>query len=215
VRIQQKVRPDSGHHYTIAYPTGYSDDPTAQHPLVLALHFAGHGSPFYGQLFLETLVAPAFDSLGAIILAPDCTAASWDDKKSEIDVLNLLDYVIDHYPVDRRRVMVVGYSMGGNGAWFLAAQHPQLFCAAVVVSGWPPSEATQVDWKVPLYIIHSRDDEFVPLATTQKTVNSLLSRDVEVEFTILEGITHFETYKFIEPLKKTISWIQQHCKSMG
>ncbi len=209
MRIQQKVKPDSDHRYTIAYPTGFSADPTVQYPLVLALHFAGHGSPFYGRLFLEALVAPAFESLGAIILAPDCTAASWDDRKSETDVLNLLDYVIDHYPADRRQVLVVGYSMGGNGAWFLAAQHPQLFSAAVVLSGWPPAEDTQVDWKVPMYIIHSRDDEFVPLATTERTVNLLLRRGVEVEFRILEGITHFETYKFIEPLRKAIPWIQQ------
>jgi predicted peptidase len=208
VQTEQNVKPDTDHRFAVAYPTGYSDDPTVLAPLVLALHFAGHGSPFYGRLFLEDLVAPALDSLGAIILAPDCTAASWQDRKSEADVVNLLDYVFDHYPVDRRRVLVVGYSMGGNGAWFLAAHHPDIFSAAVIVSGWPPVDLKTVDWQVPTYVLHSRQDEFVPLETTQDAVDYLAAQGAEIEIKILDGITHFETWRFIEPLRAIVPWVQ-------
>jgi len=60
---------------------------------------------------------------------------------------------------------------------------------------------------VPLYVIHSRDDEFMPLEPTKYTVNSLVEQGAEIEFRILEGITHFETYRYIEPLKSVIPWL--------
>lgn len=205
MNIEQKVLIPGDQRYTIAVPPGDPDRKPV--PLILALHFAGHGMPFYGRTLLEQLVVPALHGLGALIVAPDCTASSWSDPQSEADVLTLLDFVLDHYAVNAERILVTGYSMGGNGTWYLAARHPDRFSAAVVMAGWPPTEVARVDWKVPLYVIHSRDDEFMPLEPTKYTVNSLVEQGAEIEFRILEGITHFETYRYIEPLKSVIPWL--------
>jgi predicted peptidase len=205
MNIEQKVLIPGDQRYTIAVPTGDPDQKPV--PLILALHFAGHGMPFYGRILLEQLVVPALHGLGALIVAPDCTASSWSDPQSEADVLTLLDFVLDHYAVNAERILVTGYSMGGNGTWYLAARHPDRFSAAVVMAGWPPAEVTQIGWKVPLYVIHSWDDEFMPLEPTKYTVNSLVEQGAEIEFRILEGITHFETYRYVEPLKSVIPWL--------
>ncbi|MBK5108117.1 MAG: hypothetical protein JJE12_08290, partial [Anaerolineales bacterium] len=59
-----------------------------------------------------------------------------------------------------------------------------------------------------VYVIHSRNDEFIPIAPTQDAVNILAEQGVEIEFTILDGITHFETNRFIKPLNAVIPWIE-------
>jgi len=207
MNIEQKLLQPGDQRYTIAVPTGYSDETPV--PLVLALHFAGHGTPFYGRLILEELVEPALGDLGGLIVAPDCTADSWSNAQSEADVLTLLDYVSANYAIDPGRVIVTGYSMGGNGTWYLAARNPGRFSAAVALSGWPSDEVGQVDWQVPIYVIHSRQDEFMPLEPTQFIVNSLAEQGIEIELMVLDGITHFETYRFIEPLKSVVPWIEQ------
>ena len=213
MNIEQKVLHPGDQRFTISVPAYYSDERPV--PLILALHFAGHGTPFYGRMVLEELVEPALGSLGAIILAPDCTADSWSNPQSEADVMTLLDYVSNNYAIDPKRVMVVGYSMGGNGAWYLAARHPGRFSAAIVMSGWPPDEVGLVDWQVPIYVIHSRQDELMPLEPTQYSVNTLAEQGAEIELMVLDGITHFETYRFIEPLHSVAPWIEKVWQGKG
>src|SRR2546423_15480635 len=55
-------------HYTLLVPDDYRKDRPA--PLVLALHYAGDITPFFGRNVLEILVAPALADLHAIIVAP-------------------------------------------------------------------------------------------------------------------------------------------------
>ena len=58
-------------------------------------------------------------------------------------------------------------------------------------------------------MLHSRQDELMPLASTEHTVRSLQRQGVDIELNILEGITHFETYRFVDPLRETIPWIRR------
>ncbi len=99
--------------------------------------------------------------------------------------------------------------MGGNGAWYLAARNPERFSAALVMSGWPPAEIGQVDWQVPVYVIHSRSDEFIRIEPTRYAASILAEQGVEIEFVILEDVTHFETHQFIKPLHSAIHWINR------
>lgn len=47
----------------------------------------------------------------------------------ETDVWEALDHVTQHYPVDRGRLALRGFSMGGAGAWHLGTHHPDQFAA--------------------------------------------------------------------------------------
>lgn len=207
MHIEQEVLHSSGQRYAIAFPEKFSAGEPV--PLILALHYAGHGTDYYGRTMLEQLIQPALHDLGAFIVAPDCPSSSWCDPPSEKFIFDLLDFVINRYPVDIGRVLVMGYSMGGNGAWCLAARHPERFSAAVVISGWPPEELDLAEWRMPIYIIHSRDDEFIPIELTQIAAKKLAEKGGEIEFDTVEGITHFEVYRFIQPLKATLPWIKE------
>lgn len=54
----------------------------------------------------------------------------------EIDVLEAIDFVCQHYPVDRQRIVLMGFSMGGAGVWHLAAHYGERFVAASPGAGF-------------------------------------------------------------------------------
>jgi predicted peptidase len=204
--IQEMVLPTGDQRYTIAVPAGYSGDQPV--PLVLALHYGGEVTPFYGRTILVELIEPAWRELGAIIVAPDCPTNSWTDPRSEKVVLELLAFVEKNYAVDAQRRLLTGYSMGGAGTWYLAARNPDRFSAAVIMAGWPPQAIEDVEWKTPLVIIHSRQDEIVPLQPTEDIVNKLQVKGAPVKLVVLDGITHYEMFHFVEPLRTTVSWVE-------
>jgi len=47
----------------------------------------------------------------------------------ETDVWEGLDHAARHYPIDRNKLAMRGFSMGGAGAWHLGAHHPDKFAS--------------------------------------------------------------------------------------
>ena len=189
--------------YTLSVPEGYL--PGEPVPLVLALHFGGKITPFYGRNILELLVEPGLRELGAIIVAPDALDPGWNDPRDEAAVLALLDHVSETYAIDPKRVLCTGYSMGGAGTWFIANRHQDRFTAALPIAGRPPQEGQS--WTIPLYVIHSRDDEVVPLGPTEAHVASLRNQGADVRLVIVEGLRHFDTPRFVGPLQEAVPWL--------
>jgi hypothetical protein len=57
----------------------------------------------------------------------------------ETDVFEAIEAVKRNYPVDERRVVLRGFSMGGAGAWHLGLHHPSTWCAVEVGAGFAES----------------------------------------------------------------------------
>jgi predicted peptidase len=129
--------------YAISIPENYSRATPV--PLILALHFGvgGAGAAGAGASVLQILVGPGLAELGAIIVAPDSTGGNWSSPENEKGVNALLDMVVSRYAIDKNRIAVTGYSMGGAGAWFFAEKFPQRFSAAIPIAAGlrPPPPA--------------------------------------------------------------------------
>ena len=54
---------------------------------------------------------------------------------SEKDVINVLEIVLNEYPVDRSAVFLTGHSMGSGGTWYLGAKYAQYWAAIAPMSG--------------------------------------------------------------------------------
>jgi outer membrane protein assembly factor BamB len=176
-------------------------------PLILSLHYAGHGAPYYGRGMLESLVEPALRDLGAVIVAPDCPSSSWTTKESEEAVLALLDFVAASYGTDPERVVVAGYSMGGMGVWHLVSRHPERFSAAIPMAGAPRDADLERVARTPLYAIHSRIDEVVPLTPTREAVTRLRDGGARAEL-VLVDVPHYESARFEPHLEKAADWLR-------
>ncbi|MCP4869634.1 MAG: prolyl oligopeptidase family serine peptidase [Proteobacteria bacterium] len=152
--------------YTVSLPE--ADGPR---PLVLSLHYAGHGTEWYGAGLVEAVVEPGLRELASIIVGPDCLGRTWADASSEAAVAEVLDHVAATWSVDPQRTLVTGYSMGGMGTWTMVQEFPDRFAAAIPMAGRPPADVTS--WTLPTYALHSRDDEFIGPGPTMQGVEKL------------------------------------------
>jgi predicted peptidase len=201
----QGIMKPGGLRYTLHVPNGYTDDKAV--PLILVLHYGGHGAPYYGKYVLEDLAEPALREIGAIIVSPDCPERDWTHPRSEKLVLALLDRVQKKYNINRKRILITGYSMGGIGVWHFAGHFPERFTAGIAMAAAPPDEAIETDWQIPLYVIHGRKDELFPISQTTKIVNQLEEQGVDITYRILENVTHYESFYYVQALMNAIPWL--------
>jgi len=143
-------------------------------PLMLYLHGGlGRGDDF-SKLSWYPVVRMLNDggnALPFIVVVPQCPAGGmWDDTET---LTALLDEVSSEYAVDSTRVYLVGYSMGGLGAWYLAYRHPERFAAVAPMSGYSiPWWATRLK-TVPIWAFHGAKDDRVPASVTERMVEQL------------------------------------------
>ncbi|HEX8564630.1 MAG TPA: dienelactone hydrolase family protein [Pyrinomonadaceae bacterium] len=192
--------------YTISIPPKLK--PENPVPLIIALHYGYSGklTPFYGGSFVKQLVKPAFEELDAVIIAPDVLSdGDWTTQTNEQAVVWLTQIVLKLYPVNPKKVLITGFSMGAIGTWYIGKRHQDLFTAAIPVGGKPVDG--DLNWTIPVYVIHSKKDEILPFEPTQKYVEKLKANGANIEFKIIDNLTHYETSRYVKPLKETQSWL--------
>ena len=193
--------------YTLSLPQPYS--PTETYPLVIALHYGGKVTPFFSKDFVTSFVEPALKDLHAIIAAPDCPSDGWANPISESAVLELILLLMEEHKIDSGRVVILGYSLGGTGTWYMAARHPHLFSAAIPVSAPVDMAATPLIEHIPLHIIHGEKDELFAFSDIREVYLEQKNRGAEIELTMVAGASHYQLARFIAPLKSTIPWIKK------
>lgn len=193
--------------FAISIPRNYS--PSTLVPLILALHFGVRGGDAAGAGgdVVQILIGPALAELGAIIVAPDSVRGDWSSPENEKAVNALLDTVLAHYSIDKKKVVVTGFSMGGTGSWHFAEKFPERFSAAIPVAGRPPASAS--GWRLPVLAIHSRDDQVVPFDPVKARIAELQKAGMNAKLIPLAGITHYETYRFRDALRQAVPWLRE------
>ena len=190
--------------YAIYIPANYA--PSAPVPLILALHFGVRDSTGAGGDVVEILIGPALLELGAIIVAPDSVRGDWSTPENEKAVNALLDMVLAHYAIDKKKVAVTGYSMGGAGSWHFAEKFPERFSA---VSQSPagrrrrPPDGGFRFWRFIRVTTRSClwPDSGTHRGTQQAGVNAKLIPST--------GITHYETSRFAPALRRAVPWLRE------
>jgi predicted peptidase len=193
--------------YAISIPDNYS--PSTHVPLILALHFGVRGGDAAGAGgdVVQILIGPALAELGAIIVAPDSVRGDWSSPENEKAVNALLDMILANYSIDKKKVAVTGYSMGGAGSWHFAEKFPERFSAAIPVAGRPPASAS--GWRLPVLAIHSRDDQVSPFGPTEARIAELQKAGVNAKLIALTGVTHYETHRFGDALRQAVPWLRE------
>jgi predicted peptidase len=203
---KQKLEP-SEHLYTIGIPEGYQEAESV--PLILVLHWGGPVMSYTGELVLLGLAVPGLYELGAIMVAPDRNTEDWANPQAEADLIELLDFIQEQYRIDEDKVVILGYSLGGIGAWYMAARHPERFSVAIALSAMPPKEARKMPWKTPMYVIHSIRDELFPIQDLGAVINPMMEQGAPIEFFPIDKARHYHTESFIDPLRSAVPWVKK------
>lgn len=125
----------------VILPTDYKTD--GKLPVAYLLH--GYSGNYSDWIRKVPAIASYADRYKVIIVCPDGGFAGWYfdspvDKKSQYETFitgELLPWVDKHYPTfnARSKRAILGLSMGGHGALYLAIEHQDLFGAAGSMSG--------------------------------------------------------------------------------
>ena len=155
-------------------------------PLIVFLHGSGE-SGNDPTMLQEFSFVESTGELPAIVAAPQCLPTSgWDPEA----VVRFIKYVAATYRVDRRRICVVGNSMGGYGTWHTAEAHPELFAAVVpICGGGDPTLAARLA-NVPIWAFHGEKDEAVPIAESESMVEKIRAAGGSPKFTVIPNAGH-------------------------
>ncbi len=168
----------------------YAPETAAKLPLILFLHGAGERGDdldHVGDHGLNEILANLPEA--ALIIAPQCPENTrWTDHLDALETI--LDAVIAEHPADTNRVYLTGLSLGGQGAWFLAARAPERFAALVPVCGRSNPGAADRLKNLPTWAFHGADDDIVPPNEPTKMVGALEAVGGTVKLTMYPGTGH-------------------------
>lgn len=176
-------------------------------PLVLVLHGSGAiGTDNTAQLgaFAKAWAQPdVAGKFPAYVVAPQVPTRSADYAPgadgllasrpglSLPAVLDLVETLTRDLPVDRSRIYVVGFSMGGSAALNALLAEPERFAAAVAFAPAPPprDRAGEVA-DVPMLLIHGTADDENPIAPDRAWAEAVARAGGRPRFIAYEGMDH-------------------------
>jgi predicted peptidase len=108
---------------------------------------------------------------------------------SEKDVINVLEMVLNEYPVDRASMFLTGHSMGSGGTWYLGAKYPDYWAALAPMSG-PFVEEANYPWdrirKMPIFMTEGTGAT-PSLAGSRQMRDWMKARDFKIEYKEVEA----------------------------
>lgn len=124
-RIDGSIQP-----YGLELPAGW--DPTSDTKLRMDVWLHGRGEKVSEAAFLtQRLRRPSeYAPENTVVLHPYGRYSNAFKFAGEIDVLEAMEHVQSLFNVDRQRIAIRGFSMGGAGCWQLAVHYPDLWAAA-------------------------------------------------------------------------------------
>ena len=197
--------------YAVSVPAGY--DPATPHALILALHPGGKQGSYYGSLHMRQMFEPALRGLNAVVVAPDVPTRRWTSDVSDRGVMALLNQILATYNIDRARILVTGFSLGGRGTWFFATRHPDFFTGAIPIAGRPGDEPLAALGDMPVHIIHSRADDVVPFGPAAEAARQIEEAGGTVEFTALDRVSHYAMGGYVRSLRNAGDWVVEQWSS--
>ena len=180
---ERKIRVD----YLMYLPEEYDNDKAW--PLVVYLHGAGERGNDLEKVRGVDLPALAErrHDFPFVLVSPQCPeSSSWEPER----VLTLIEHICTNWPVDRQRVYLLGYSMGGFGTWRTAAVEPERFAAIVPIAGGENTEHADRLAGLPIWAFHGDNDKSVPLKASQEMVEAVRAAGGNAKLTIFEQAGH-------------------------
>lgn len=182
-------------------------------PLLVFLHGAGERGD--DPEILNTVVTISqifgeedeYHGIRAITLSPQCPEGLvWNHLV--LPLKELIDQIADEYHVDRDRISITGYSMGGFGVWDMICTYPELFSAAAPICGGGLSWRVGVLNKLPIRAFHGGADTVVPPVYSETMVETVQMIGGNATLTVYPGVDH-GSWKPAYQTSDVIEWLLQ------
>ena len=217
--------------YAVWVPKKY--DEQRRHPFFLSMHsLSVHHNQYRGGInaTYRTYYEQFGNRLNAVVATPLARGPDgWYQDEGLVDTLEVWADVLRNYRIDRDRVLVGGYSMGGYGTYRLGTIMPDSFASAVSLVGppgngiWaypapPPGGEDSTDWTypqlentlhVPFWITHGVFDELVPVAGVKKQAERFAELGHAYRFALHPAADHL-SFTVHDEWSREVRWYRKH-----
>jgi len=122
-----------------------------------------------------------------------------------------LDAALDFHPVDRRKLVLLGFSQGGVMAYDLALREPERFAGLVALSSWLPDALADslprqaALARLPTLVVHGTRDPMIPVDRGRASRDRLLALGVPTAY------REYEMEHEIRPeaLRDLVEWLDE------
>lgn len=176
-RIDKTLQP-----YSLYVPPAY--DPDKKYGLIVQLH-GYSGNDYDGGLHLAKLEPEDL----FIVSAYGRGDVSYESV-AEQDVLDVMEMIVERYPIDPDRIYLTGNSMGGLGTWKIGQLYPDRFAAIAPFCGWTGTQMLDNLGNLETFIVHGEYDTSVSVDIDREAAAKLQEADYSVTYIEIPGGTH-------------------------
>ena len=195
------VEPITGRPYYLYVPSTYREGVPA--PLIVTCHGT---DPFDVAAYQVGEWKMLAERHGCVLVCPKLTSTDGifgagahdrllDDEKLIMSIVGQMHYLFD---IDRRNVLMTGFSGGGFPVYFIGLRHPDVFTAVIArncnfnarsVHGWYPPEARAL----PLMIYYGQADPLPIQVQSEEAISFFRAAGFNIEVKVVPGGGHQRT----------------------
>ena len=219
VRLAYRDGVDDSPQFARAYlPASY--DATKRWPLVVNMHgMRGSNPPYSSYVSFDRRFDVLADRFNAIMLYPHGRGNTFYQGIGDADVMRTIALAQQTLNIDDQRIYLMGYSMGGAGAWHVGAHYPERFAALGPIYGGREYRVTSDEihirtlspraqyrlerlkssfvnveslYSTPVFVNHGTADATVPLAISRYGVTLLQRWGYNVRYWEHAGKGHIQ-----------------------
>jgi predicted peptidase len=178
--------------YVVYIPKGYEESGSQRWPAILFLHGSGERGTD-GREPSQTGLGPAIHARPAFpffAVFPQATRTWVAGSPDAERALRTLEAVEKKYRIDPGQVHLTGLSMGGHGAWTIAAQHPEKWATATVICGFGDVKLTDRVEKLPIQLFCGDRDRQTTVNSFKEIEKLLKEKGAKATATLYPGVGH-------------------------
>jgi len=139
------------------------------------------------------------------------TTTGW--RRTDPDLISILDSVLLNYHADKNRVYLTGASMGGFGTWYYTSKYPEKFAASLPVVGFPSVEQAEAVARagIPVWVFSGGRDPAVPTEYFFAGMNRMNELGATMRFTTEQDMFH-DVWNRVYAGEDVYNWLLQYKK---
>lgn len=174
-------------------------------PLVVYLHGSGECGSGVNNNSLPYFIKNGQD-YDFVVVAPQLPSDDCGSGFYAKEVMEIIEIVMSKYPVDPKRTIITGFSLGGNGTYRMLKDYPNFFAAGI-----PISASTSYDenlTKTPIWAFHGKNDPYVSYHEEKKTMEKVISINPNSKYTLLDSMGH-DIFYSVYKNEDVLEWIMK------
>ncbi|MEZ4910975.1 MAG: prolyl oligopeptidase family serine peptidase [Saprospiraceae bacterium] len=206
------------------FPKGFGEK-NEKFPLILWLHGAGErGNDNVNQIkhVYPFLISNSVqDSFPCVVIAPQCPKDdywapvkrfewTWQNRgkvtNSMKEVIHIIEDLLKDDRIDKNRIYVVGFSMGGFGTLDLLSRRPEWFAGAIDISGGADLTKVPRYAHIPLWVFHGQKDDVVPITLSEQLITAIRKEHGSPRYTVYAEGNHV-IWDSVITEKGLMSWL--------